>query len=101
LTNEDISLFQRIPSKSELLQHWKRRDSKEGFFVDYNKVKYLGGVYQYISIDGVVRRVNADTNADGRLDYEMYDSTGDGLPEKKVIPAKSEMMLDWTESGLQ
>jgi hypothetical protein len=101
VTKEDTSLFHRIPSTSELLEHWKRQDSKEGFLVDYNKVKYVGGIYQYILIDGVVRRVNADTNADGLLDYEMYDSTGDGLPEKKAIPSKPEIMLDWTENGLQ
>jgi hypothetical protein len=101
VNKEDVALFQRIPLASEPLVHWKRRDSKEGFLVDYNKVKFSGGIYQYILIDGVIRKVNADTDADGRLDYEMFDSTGDGLPEKKAIASKPEAMLDWPEYAMR
>jgi len=100
LTKEYLTLFKRIPLQSELVVHWKERDAKEGFVIDYNKVRYRGGVYQYILIDGVMRRVNADTDADGRIDYEMYDSTGDGIPDRRLTVSPPEFMLDWTKSGL-
>jgi hypothetical protein len=63
-------------------------------------VRVSEAIYQFLYVDGAVRRVIADTNGDGLVEYELWDTVGSGRPDRKAIPQGSELMVDWDASGV-
>lgn len=92
----DVAWFQSVPATAQTVDEW------EGILtatdvphrIRYQKLTDRGAVYQRISVDGVSRRLLIDRNDDQRLDVEVVDTTGDGVPDFRRDGAHT-LMPDW------
>jgi hypothetical protein len=97
LTEADSELFAGSSGIAwDVLDSWSGNYTPGDRTVSYMKAVHPnGGIYQLIGVDGVRRRVICDVDADGRAEHDMWDSTGDGIPDTKVSYSPPAQMPDW------
>jgi len=102
LEDKDFRLFGEDPAQhSQILDHWQRQDVAGGYLVDYFKSSGVGGVFQFIQIGGQTRTLIIDSNSDGLADINIFDNTGDGIPDHKFIITPPAEMPDWLPESVQ
>lgn len=101
LQDTDRKLLNELQlNKPITLEKWEK-NSKDGYLLDYKKVCYQKGVYQIAKIDNQIRLVVVDEDADGKAEYEMMDTTKDGIIDQKAIFSKPVLMLDWKPKAVR
>jgi hypothetical protein len=102
IQNDDIELFNRIPSDTAIiLDHWEKYDAFVNSTIKYYKVEQGNGIYQYIFLDDNIRKVIADTNSDGWVEYELIDANLDSKPDSRyVFNPQTMYMLDWQSEAI-
>jgi len=85
---------ERNPALS-FLDHWQAMDPYSSEPIYYRKVKLNGQVLQMMSIGRQLRRVIVDADSDSFTDYELWDTTKDGVLDTKAVPNKKQKMVDW------
>lgn len=64
---------------------WTEVYPPTGDTVAYRRSWFREGGYQAFAVNRVLRYVAADTNRDGRLDFELLDMDGDGSVDKRAL----------------
>jgi hypothetical protein len=88
LDRSDVCLFRHPPSGA-VLDQWQGRYSSEGPLFQYKKVRVERALYQLVFVNGKLRRVIADVNGDGLVDFELWKPDTEKSKLVKMIPTKS------------
>ena len=83
------------PAFGTILSQWQHQRTSPDHLIQYRKVRADRGFYQLILVDGKLRRLIADTNNDGLVDFELWrpDTKEDKIQE--VVPQNRLHMTDW------
>ncbi|WP_431231162.1 hypothetical protein ACQ856_16080 [Mycolicibacterium psychrotolerans] len=102
VTPEDISWFRSIPAGPRVVDDWEREMTytQPHHKIHYTKLTDGNTTYQRISVDGLVKRILIDRNSDQESDAEIWDNTGDGLPDIRTEGGKA-FMLDWEPEAVK
>lgn len=100
-TKKDRMILQELEkAMPNILVHWQKY-SMDGYSIDYKKISYQNNLYQIVQIDDQTRLVVIDENADGRAEYQLMDTTKDGIIDTKAVFKRSELMLDWKPEAVR
>jgi hypothetical protein len=90
----DVYLFRHPPSGTVLAQ-WQSGQSPQDPLIQYKKVRVNGAIHQLIFVNGELRRLIADINGDGFIDFELFQLNTKNAMLLKVVPRKPIRMIDW------
>jgi hypothetical protein len=95
LTAKDLTLFHHLGREMRTAPNkWVARDLGKSHLLMYRKLRYRGGTFGLLIIDGKLRQVAADVDTDGYLDFNLVDTTAPGSPNFITTPLAPERMFD-------
>ena len=103
LTADDVRVFCASEAVSwTVLDVWSRSYSPGNRTIDYRKLRHPnGGTYQLVSLDGTLRLMVCDVNSDGLAESQTWDSSGDGIPDRRVVFDPPADMPDWPPDSVR
>jgi hypothetical protein len=86
-TIRESMLFQNLARQAQAAPNvWVAQDLEKSHLLMFRKIRSGGGTYRLLLIDRKVRRVYADVDSDGYLDFNLVDTTAPGSPDLVATP---------------
>ena len=99
LSNKDFELFSSSFPASIIVNQWQQKIKPPGKLVEYKMIHYPSGDFQLVSVDHILRRLVADTNKDGNMDFILLNNDDDVEPDIKLIFPEPLPMRDWEKEA--
>lgn len=87
--------FGSFPPHADVSEHWHTYWGKDSIDVEYFDMVALQSRVQYIYVERILRRVNVDTDKDGRIDYVLYNTNRDSSPDERINGDGKTPMLEY------